>query len=78
MDDEHARQRCESSNQAEYGVVKPCMDSTLHLLQAGLKRTVGNFVLSDLRRFEVRGVELLAVFACAVLFAAVWRAGRES
>jgi hypothetical protein len=51
------------------------MDSPLHPLQAGLKRTVGNFVLSDLRRFEVRGVELLAVCACAVLWVAVLHAG---
>lgn len=53
------------------------MDSPLHLLQAGLKRTVGNFVLSDLRRFEVRGVELLAcarVRCCGLL----WHAGSEA
>jgi hypothetical protein len=31
----------------------PSQDMLLALLQAGLKRTVGNFVLSDLRRFEV-------------------------
>jgi hypothetical protein len=29
------------------------MTSLIALLQAGLMRTVGNFVLSDLRRFEV-------------------------
>ena len=53
------------------------MDSPLHLLQAGLKRTVGNFVLSDLRRFEVRVKELMAGCACAVLCGPVRRAGRE-
>jgi hypothetical protein len=30
-----------------------CESGSFALLQAGLKRTVGNFVLSDLRRFEV-------------------------